>query len=157
MRQSSRIMLIIMISHLNACQEQLDVENPNAPQFSIARTETGILNFAMGAVYVAPTKYSGAGFLWNEVQSFHEVMGDAVGTDLTQLGLNQIGCPERILLDNGSSMPNPHSPANQKGLIRQMNVNQNAYDNPLFYEWTILYSINNGCNMLLSLVDDVEL
>jgi hypothetical protein len=148
--------LVLMLAH-QSCKDQLDVVNPNAPTFDNLYTEAGLTNFALGGVYAMPTKNSGVGTFWNLVFPLHEVMGDAIVTDVANFGLNQIGCPDNILLDNGTKWTNPSQPAIQKDFIMQRNLNQNGGNNPLYYEWAIMYSLNNACNMILTHVDEAEI
>lgn len=155
MKKIAISLFIILFSVLTSCQDQLDIKNPNAPQFSNLESETGIYNFAMGGVYATTTKYSGPGLQWNFVYSLHELMGDIIGAEFANSGSNQIGCPDLVVLDNGTQVVSPQAPPKQKDFIRQRNLNQNEGNNPLFYEWAIMYSINNSCNMALSLLDDV--
>jgi hypothetical protein len=138
------------------CQDQLDIQNPNSPQFSNAKTETGLLNLAMGGVYTMQTKYSDQAFIWNWGWALHELMGDVIASSAANIGLNQIGCPDLVVLDNGAQVPNPQTPSTQMGFIRQRNLNQNGGNNPLVYEWAIMYSLNNASNMVLSYSDEVQ-
>ena len=157
MKKIMCILTATSILFLISCQDQLDISNPNEPSFSAITTETGLMNFAMGGIYIMPTKYSNPGTFWNAVYAFHELMGDAIGAEPANLGFNQIGCPDNVILDNGTSLSSPQSPHSQKKFIRQRNLNQNEGNNPLFYEWAMMYSLNNSANIILALMDDVKL
>jgi len=156
MRNLRRIIAVIFSLTFIQCQDELDIQNPNDPQFSNAKTETGIVNLSMGGVYTMYTKYSEQAFLWTWGWGFHELMGDIVGASAANAGLNQIGCPDMVVLDNGTEVPNPSAPPTQKSFIRQRNLNQNGANNPLYYEWAIMYSLNNACNLILSYSDEVS-
>jgi hypothetical protein len=144
-----------------ACKEQLDVQNPNQPTVNSANTEFGIVALASGAVYAngfRDLKHSDGviGTFWTGAVGFHEIMGDVVGMEAANVYANQIGLPEEVVLDNGAKVPNPTSPKTQRELLRQVNLNSQRGNNPLFYEWAYMYSLNNGCNNILSLADEVS-
>ena len=157
MKKITKISTVILIILFTACRDQLDIENPNAPKFSRIQTENGLMNFALGGIYTMNTNYSGQGFFWNGVWAFHELMGDAIGCEPANIGMNQIACPDLVKLDNGTVIPSPQPPHAQKKFIRQRNLNQNQGNNPLYYEWAIMYSLNNAANMILALADDVPM
>jgi hypothetical protein len=80
-------------------------------------------------------------------------MGDNVGVEAANQRLNEIGVANYVILDDGSRVTNPNSPTLQIDMIRQVNINANASDNPLYYEWAYMYSLNSGANNILALVD----
>jgi hypothetical protein len=143
------------------CKEQLDVKNPNQPTTASATNESGLINLAQGAIYVngfSTVKFGGFyGTFWGDPFSYHEIMGDNVGVEAANQRLNEIGVANYVVLDNGSRVVNPNSPATQPAMIRQVNINSNASDNPLYYEWAYMYSLNTGANNILALVDATEL
>jgi hypothetical protein len=145
---------------LFSCKDELDVQNPNQPGLATAQTESGVISLAQGGVYVNGFKelkyYDGVpGHFWSGAIGFHELMGDIVGEEAANVFGNQIGAPEYVILDNGTRVMNPNSPTKQIDLIRQANVNANAGQNTLFYEWGYMYNLNNACNNVLDLVDKV--
>jgi SusD family. len=145
---------------LSACQDQLDIKNPNQPTPESAKTERGIIAFAQGGVYVngfISAKYTDGvpGLFWTGAVGFHELMGDVIGEEAANWFGNQIGMPDLVIHDDGTNVPNPASPPKQKDLLRAVNTNQNQGNNPLFHEWAYMYGMNNACNVTLSLVDDV--
>ena len=151
--------LFAMVSF--ACKEDLDIQNPNQPGPASAKTENGIVSLAQGSVYVNGFKelkyYDGVpGYYWTGAMGFHELMGDVIGEEAANIYGNQIGCPEYILLDNGSKSLNPNAPNTQRGLLKLVNVNANAGQNTLFYEWAYMYAMNNGLNSVLDIVEEVE-
>jgi hypothetical protein len=145
---------------LFSCKDELDVQNPNQPGLATAQTESGVISLAQGGVYVNGFKelkyYDGVpGHFWSGAIGFHELMGDIVGEEAANVFGNQIGAPEYVILDNGTKVMNPNAPTKQIDLIRQANVNANAGQNTLFYEWGYMYNLNNACNNVLDLVDKV--
>jgi hypothetical protein len=143
-----------------SCKDQLDIQNPNQPDFTSTTTESGIISLAQGAVYIngfKEVKYYDAvpGYFWSGAIGFHELMGDVIGEEAANQFGNQIGAPEYVMLDNGTKVMNPNSPTQQIALIRQANVNANAGQNPLFYEWAYMYGLNNACNVVLNTLDKV--
>ena len=144
-----------------SCKEQLDVGNPNAPTYTAnVNTETGLINFAQGAVYI--NGFAGNGqdvWLGDSYFSlpwgYSALMADLVGADASNNQVTTIGQPDYIILDDGTKVTNP-SP--QIGIIRSYNSRAatGAGNNPLYYQWTNMYSLNNGCNQILSLVDGIK-
>ncbi|HEY0655827.1 MAG TPA: RagB/SusD family nutrient uptake outer membrane protein [Chryseosolibacter sp.] len=159
----NKVLYIIMLSVVGvfSCKDELDVQNPNFPGVASAGNEVGIVSLAQGAVYVngfRELKYTDGvpGFFWTGAIGFHELMGDVIGEEAANIFGNQIGCPEYVITDAGVKILNPNAPNTQYALIRQINVNSNAGSNTLFYEWAYMYSMNNSCNLVLDLVDEVE-
>lgn len=151
-----------------SCKEQLDVGNPNAPTYNAnVNTETGLINLAQGAVYIngfgngtSPTGGSTVdSWLGDSYFSlpwgYSALMADLVGADASNNQVTTIGQPDYIILDDGTKVTNP-SP--QIGIIRSFNSRaaSGAGNNPLFYQWTNMYALNNGCNQVLSLVDAIK-
>lgn len=146
---------------ITSCKDELAIENPNSPTPNSITTETGIVSFATGGTYIngfKNLKYTDGVFgpFWSGALGFHELMGDVIGADAANAFLNQIGCPEKITFDNGTSVLNPNSPNNQKALIKLMNVNSSAGNNTLYYEWAYMYNLINSCNLLLEKVDGIS-
>jgi starch-binding outer membrane protein, SusD/RagB family len=143
-----------------SCTKDLTVENPNAPTPDALNSESGIFNFATGGVYLTGfknVKYTDGvyGPFWSGATGFHELMGDVIGADAANAFLNQIGCPDKVTYDNGTSVTNPNSPSTQYALIRQVNSNAQAGNNPLYYEWAYMYNLIGACNLMLEKVETV--
>lgn len=151
-----------------SCKEQLDVGNPNAPTYDAnVSTETGLINFAKGAVYIngfgngtsTPGGTTVDAWLGDSYFSlpwgYSALMADLVGADASNNQVTTIGQPDYIILDDGTKVTNP-SP--QIGIIRSFNSRaaSGAGNNPLFYQWTNMYSLNNGCNQVLALADGIK-
>ncbi|MFD2932825.1 RagB/SusD family nutrient uptake outer membrane protein [Spirosoma flavum] len=149
-----------------SCKEQLNVGNPNAPTYTAnVNTETGLLNFAQGAVYIngfgnAPSP-NGTVDTWlgdsyfSLPWGYSALMADLVGADASNNQVTTIGQPDYIILDDGTKLTNP-SP--QIGIIRSFNSRgaTGAGNNPLFYQWANMYALNNGCNQILALTDGIK-
>jgi len=155
------ISVLVLTGLSFSCKESLDVENPNQPSSAAMKTESGIISFGLG-VYVSGFKnikfYDGVpGYFWSGAIGNHELMGDVIGTDIANIFINQIGCPDEVKLDDGSILLNPNSPNKQVDFIRiTANVNSTGYQNSTFYEWGYMYNLNNACNTILANVDAVS-
>lgn len=146
---------------LAGCKKDLTIENPNNPSPSSLNSETGIISFASGGVYLngfKNLKYTDGVFgpFWSGATGFHELMADVIGADAANAFLNQLGCPEKVVHDDASVVLNPNSPNKQIALIRQANSNQQAGNNFLYYEWAYMYNLISSCNLLLEKVDGVS-
>lgn len=151
---------LILLSSIS-CKKQLDVRNPNQPTPESANSEQGIINLAQGGVYrngFIDLKYSDGvyGFFWSGAIGWHELMGDAIQAEAANAFMNEIGCPDKAILDNGATVLNPNSPNTQKALIRLINTNSNQGQNPLYYEWAYMYSMINACNSVLAIVENTQ-
>jgi len=142
------------------CKKDLAINNPNNPTPDALVSESGIISFATGGVYVTgmrALKYADGVFgpFLSGAMGFHEMMGDVIGADAANAFLNQLGCPNSVTHDNGTTVNNPNSPNTQYALIRQANVNAQAGNNFLYYEWAHMYNLIGACNLLLEKVDGV--
>lgn len=153
--------LMLAITSISiSCSDQLDVENPNQPSSEAIRNELGIIAFGQG-IYITGFKdlkyYDGVpGYFWSGAIGYHELMGDVIGTDIANVFMNQIGCPDLVTLDDGSALANPNSPSKQLDFIRTTaNVNSTGYQNTTFYEWAYMYNINNATNVILENIDAI--
>ena len=122
---------------LTSCKKDLAIENPNNPTPNSITTENGIISFATGGTYIngfRSAKYTDGVFgpFWSGALGFHELMADVIGADAANSFINQIGCPEKVTFDNGTSILNPNSPKTQKELLKQINTNQSAGNNTLY-------------------------
>lgn len=152
----------LLMLGIGGCEKQLTIENPNSPTPESANTELGIVQFAIGGIYVngfRDLKYTDGVFgpFWSGATGFHEFMGDVLGCDAANAFMNQIGCPEKVTHDDGQVVNNPNSPNTQVALIRANNVNSQAGNNTLYYEWAYMYNLVGSCNLLLEKVDEVSL
>jgi len=152
------IVMLIMLLGPTACEKELDVQNPNAPTLlgSVA-DEDGFIAFAQGLTY--NNGFSrGAGWLGNSYFSlpwgYHELLADNVGASAANNQITNIGQPLSVKLDNGAVLTNPTTQAN---IIRVFNnrAATGAGNNALFYQWSLMYALNNSCNQILANVDRI--
>ena len=144
-----------------SCSDDLAVENPNTPTPSGLNSESGILSFANGGVYITGfknVKYTDGvyGPFWSGATGFHELMGDVIGADAANAFINQMGCPNKVIYDDGTVVNNPNSPSTQYALIRNVNTNQQGAGNFLYYEWAYMYNLIGACNLMLDKVNTVQ-
>lgn len=160
MKNRKIFLAISFIALLLSCKKDLTIENPNSPTPSSLNSETGIVSYATGGVYITGfriLKYTDGVFgpFWSGALGFHEMMGDVIGCDAANSFMNQIGCPEKVTFDNATFALNPNAPNTQRGLIRQINRNSSAGNNTLYYEWAYMYNLIKVCNLLLEKVDGI--
>lgn len=155
--------MLLTLGFLVSCKDELNVENPNQPTPESAATENGILALGQGGVYISgfkglDSKFNDGvpGFFWSGAMGIYELMGDVVGEEAANWFMNQVGCPDEITLDDGTVVKNPQNPNQQYALIRSVNDNANQGANPTYHVWANMYSLNNACNNMLSIVENVE-
>jgi len=147
---------IMLVS--TSCKKQLDVKDPNDPTFAgNVNSEQGIAAYAMGSVYWNGFSY-GDGWLGDSYFSlpwgYRELMGDAIGGG--QGSNNQtttMGVPDSFIADptNAAATTFTNTAPQATGIIRSFNTTAataNA-NNALYYEWTNMYAMINGCNIAL--------
>lgn len=161
MKNKKIIIAISFFALLFSCKKDLTIENPNSPTPASLNSETGIVSYATGGVYISgfrTLKYADGVFgpFWSGALGFHEMMGDVIGCDAANSFMNQIGCPEKVTFDNATFGLNPNSPNTQRALIRQINTNASAGNNTLYYEWSYMYNLIKVCNLLLEKVDGIS-
>jgi hypothetical protein len=163
MKHKILLSLFLVLGGLVSCKKDLDVQNPNQPTPQSAATETGIIALGQGGVYISgfeglDSKFNDGvpGYFWSGAMGMHSLLGDETGEEAANWYMNQLGCPDQVVLDDGSSVSNPQSPAAQIELIRVINQNANQGQNPVFHEWANMYSLNNACNNMLSIVENVR-
>lgn len=153
---------LLFSAMITSCQDQLDLSNPNEPTTDALETEKGFVKFAMGGVYIngfvdiktAAFADAVLGPFW--ANGFLDLMADNIGAEAANCFMNQIGCPEAVRLDDNSVLVNPNAPAQQPAMLTQNNLNANAGQNPLFYEWAYMYALNRVGNIILTNVGKVE-
>jgi starch-binding outer membrane protein, SusD/RagB family len=151
------ISAVLAVLFTYSCKDQLNINNPNQPGTEAAETETGFLSLAQGTTYLNGfnyIKYSDGGLggtFYTGVVGYHELMGDAAVSDFANAFMNQVGCPDNIVLDDGSVLVNPNSPPKQKDMLRQLNVFSNQGNNPGYYEWAFMYNLLHAVNRILLL------
>jgi len=143
---------------LTACKKDLDITNVNSPTPSSAQNENGAVALAQGTIYLNGfynLKFSDGvyGRFWAGAMGFQEIMGDVVGAEAANAFMNQIGCPNKVTLDNGTVVLNPSSPKTQYELVRYANQNAQGGSNTTFYEWAYMYNMITAANKILELAD----
>ena len=153
---------IMLVS--SACSKQLDVKDPNDPTFAgNVNTEGGIAAYAQGSVYWNGFSY-GDGWLGDSYFSlpwgYRELMGDVVGGG--QGSNNQtttMGVPDTFVADpaNPSTTTFTNTSPQATGIIRGFNDPASTANgnNALYYEWTNMYAMINGCNIALENVASI--
>lgn len=154
------IVLVVSLATVS-CKKQFPENNPNFPNPATIKTENGIILFGTGGIYTngfRSTKYGdgviGESFI-SFVNGFHGLLGDEVTIEAANIFANQVGCPDKITLDNATQVLNPGTPNRSTLVLRAVNLNSNAGSNPFYYEWHWMYSMINSCNAILGNVNDV--
>ena len=150
------VAVIMLVS--SSCTKQLDVKDPNDPTFAgNVNTEGGIAAYAKGSVYWNGFNY-GDGWLGDSYFSlpwgYRELMGDVVGGG--QGSNNQtttMGVPDSFVADpsNAAATTFTNTSPQALGIIRGFNDPASTANgnNALYYEWTNMYAMINGCNTAL--------
>ncbi len=155
------ILLLLSTALIMSCKKDLEVRNPNQPTPESAKSESGIISLAQGGIYVNGFRNLKLGdgifgLFWSGAIGFHEMMADVVQAEAANGYINQLSTPDKVTLDNGTTILNPSAPNTQKAMIRQVNTNANQGNNPVYYEWGFMYNMINACNSFLAIVDDVN-
>lgn len=147
------------------CKKQLDVKNPNEPTPEASTNEQGIVSLAQGGIYIngfKDLKYGDGvfGLYWSGAMGFHELLGDVIGAEAANSFLNQIGCPDKVILDPANpgttTVINPNNPNKWYTFARTVNQNDQQGSNFSYYEWAYMYNMISACNSLLDLVPQVS-
>jgi hypothetical protein len=141
---------------ITSCKKDLDISNTNQPTPQSAQTETGVVSLAQGSIYrngFYDLKYSDGVFgrFWAGATGFHALMGDEIGAEAANAFMNQIGCPNKVTLDNGTVVLNPSALNTQYALLRGINVNAQQGSNTTYYEWAYMYNMITAANSVLSI------
>lgn len=143
------------------CKKQLDVKNPNEPTPAASTTEAGVESLATGGIYVngfKNLKYGDGvfGLFWSGAMGFHELLGDVVGAEAANSFLNQIGCPDKVTLDNAAVVLNPNNPNKWTTFLRTVNKNDQQGSNFIYYEWAYMYNMISACNTIMDIIPTVS-
>jgi len=141
---------------ITSCKKDLDISNTNLPTPQSAQNEAGVISLAQGSIYrngFYDLKYSDGvyGRFWAGATGFQEMMGDIIGAEAANAYMNQIGCPNKVTLDNGTVVLNPSAVNTQYALLRSVNVNAQQGSNPTFYEWAYMYNMITAANSVLEI------
>lgn len=152
---TSMIMAGVVCS--SACKKELDVKNPNSPTLEQAKTESGLTSLAAGSVYINGF-VNGDGWLGDSFFSlcygYHELLADDVSAQASNQNVNLVNVPDYAILDDGSRLTNPQR---QIANLRLNNTRDKQGTNMFYYEWQSMYGLNNACNQILALTDNVSL
>jgi len=146
---------LVLITAIS-CKKELNIIDTNGPSPSAAASEAGVISLAQGTIYkngFYDLKYSDGvyGRFWAGATGFHEMMGDIIGVEAANAYINQIGCPNKVTLDNSSVLLNPSAINTQYALLRSVNVNSQSGGNPTYYEWAYMYNMIVASNTILNL------
>ena len=154
----NKILAIVFVvtSCITACKKDLDITNTNQPTPLSAQTETGVISLAQGSIYrngFYDLKYTDGvyGRFWAGATGFQELMGDVIGAEAANAFMNQIGCPNKVILDDGSIVLNPSAINTQYALLRNINVNAQSGSNTTYYEWAYMYNMITAANAVLEI------
>ncbi len=147
---------LAVVMFFTACKKDLDITNTNQPTPGSAQNENGVISLAQGSIYrngFYDLKYSDGvyGRFWAGATGFQELMGDIIGAEAANAYMNQIGCPNKVTLDNGTVVLNPSAVNTQYALLRSVNVNSQQGSNPTFYEWAYMYNLITAANSVLAI------
>jgi hypothetical protein len=143
---------------MTACKKDLDITNVNSPTPESSQNEAGVLALGQGTIYrngFFDLKYSDGvyGRFWAGTIGFQELMGDIIGAEAANAYMNQIGCPDKVILDNGTVVLNPNTIKTQYELCRYINQNAQGGSNTTFYEWAYMYNMITAANTILAIAD----
>jgi len=143
-----------------SCKDQLDVGNPNAPTVAAnVNTESGLTSFAQGGVYINGFQ-NGDDWLGDSYFSlpwgYAELLADNVGADASNNQISSVALPVYYILEDGTKVPNTSSTS--VDIIRAYNTRAatGAGNNAIYYQWLNMYALNNACNQVLAIVDNIE-
>jgi hypothetical protein len=149
-------LMITLLFCVSSCKKELDVKNPNSPTLEQAKTESGIISLATGGVYINGF-VNGDGWLGDSYFSlgigFHELLADNISAEAANQNVNEVNVPDYVVFDDGTKISNT-SP--QKSNLRINNSRDKQSQNMFYYEWTNMYAMNNACNQVLALVDNIS-
>jgi hypothetical protein len=146
----------IVLLSAAACQDELDIPNPNMPVPSNALNESGIIALAQGGVYVNGLQESKfGGNMLGLVIGYHERMGDIVLSSIANDYVDQISCPDDILLDDGNILKSINK-SGHASFLRGIN-SPSLQRNPFYFEWAFMYSLNSTMNRVLANVETIQM
>jgi len=141
-----------------SCKKQLQQGNPNSPTLAgNVNTESGLISLAQGGVYTNGFA-NGDGWLGNSYFSlprgYMELMADNIGADASNNQITTVGYPTYFIKDNGTKVING-SPS--VSILRSYNVLGGSGNNPLYFQWQNMYTLNAACNEILLVAPDIKL
>ncbi|MES2773911.1 MAG: RagB/SusD family nutrient uptake outer membrane protein [Bacteroidota bacterium] len=156
----SYILLMTIIMVQVGCKKQLDVVNPNQATLENAKTEAGVISLAIGSVYnngfnqvdIATLNVLGDSY-FALCYGYHELMADVVSAEAANQSINVVNLPDYVIYDNGVKQSNTSS---SRSVFRIANSRDNRSNNPSYFEWAYMYTLNNACNNLLDIAEGVS-
>jgi starch-binding outer membrane protein, SusD/RagB family len=155
-----RILILIFgltFGFISCQKESLELINPNAPGVDAIKSESGMAKAAYG-VY-SPLRYAestSAGFyyIWFN-QWVHNIMGDATISSVGNFGIRWANQTAQIIRPNGAIVTPPVGGKQPKELDDR-NSRDWGSDNVQAFEWFPAYALIGHCNLMLSVLDDVQ-
>lgn len=157
------IIVAAFMSTIVSCKKDLSVNNTNEPSLDVLNSETGVINYAAGGIFIAGfgdethnyvqtvNDQLGMGFMMLVIGT-HEALGDNIYIPWGNNSFKFNDNPQFWKLDNETVIQNPIG----QGQIKELRLrNDRAYaaSNAFLPEWTYMYFLNNSTNVLLSKLD----
>ena len=161
MKRNKILSLVLLLTiGFTACKKQLDITNINSPTPQSAENESGVIALAQGSIYrngFYDLKFSDGvyGRFWAGTIGFQELQGDIIGAEAANAFMNQIGCPNKVTLDNGTVVVNPSNPKTQYELCRYVNQNAQGVSNTTNYMWSYMYNMITAANSVLDISNKI--
>jgi hypothetical protein len=140
-----------------SCKKQLQQGDPNDPTLAgNVNNESGLISLAQGGVYTNGFA-NGDGWLGNSYFSlprgYMELMADNIGADASNNQITTVGYPTYFIKDNGTKVVNG-SPS--VSILRGYNVLGGSGNNPLYFQWQNMYTLNAACNEILQVAATIK-
>lgn len=151
-------LLTILVIATSSCKKELNVGNPNLPTVDDnVNNESGLVSLAIGAVYINGFQ-KGDTWLGDSYFSlpygYSELLADVIGAQASNQLVSTISIPEYFILDNNTKVTTSISNISQLRANNTRAQTGSGY-NPLYYQWLNMYAMNNACNKVLSLIDNI--
>ena len=156
----SIVILLLPALALFSCKKELNVGNPNQPTIDANVTnEAGIVSLTLGGIYINGFGNGNLAWLGNSYFSlpygYSELMGDMVAAEASNQIVNIVNIPDYYILDDGTRIDNP-APSREVLRTNNNRASTGQGNNPFYYSWTALYSMNNACNTIIGKADAVS-
>lgn len=151
---ASFVLLLMLMTVISACNDDLAVSNENEPTLDAIKTEEGLKRTARG-VYESFDLNDPKNFLWI-VQVYHETMGDAIVVPWGNWQFRWLAQVTSITLDDGSTWTPPEG-GTQPEEVARVNKRQFGDDSAIVQEWGAIYFLNNQANLILETVEAEDL
>ncbi|MEM1357523.1 MAG: RagB/SusD family nutrient uptake outer membrane protein [Bacteroidota bacterium] len=138
-----KLLFLTLLVGFLACDDDLEVVNPNDPTLDVLDTEEGLQRSMLGIYNTFGTGW----YPWI-VHAYHEVMGDAMYIPWGNWGFRWANQPTSITLDDGTVVTPPQG-GTQGEQLQLFNDRAQGTGNAFSHEWREMYSLNNIGNLLL--------